>query len=161
MARKTKTHPDVAREKNSRRKEKQALLDYMAKQRGYVNDWHALVATYDLDVAKAINPVPSAIYLAQRSLDKKTKELLFILSMTCLKLPHYVIQGHMRKALAFGVTPRQILEALEMAIPEGGFPLFEYGLKAWAEVVGAEPLFTKGDVYTEDRGTAKKKKRKA
>jgi 4-carboxymuconolactone decarboxylase len=153
-----KIHPDIKREKNSNRKEKQAFLDYVAKQRGYVNDWHRIVAGYDLEVAKAINAVPSAVYLAKRSLDAKTKELLFILSMTCLRLPLYVIQGHMRKALAFGVTPREILEALEMAIPEAGFPTFEHGLKAWAEVVGAEPLYTEGDVYTGHRGSAKKKK---
>ena len=150
-----KTHPDVEREQNNNRKEKQAFLDHMVKQRGYVNDLHRIVATYDLDVAKAMNGVPSSVYLAERSLDKKTKELLFILSMTCLRLPQYVIEGHMRKALAFGVSPREIFEALEMAIPEAGFPAFEHGLKAWVEVVGAEPLHTKGDAYTADRGIAK------
>ncbi|MGH8612357.1 MAG: carboxymuconolactone decarboxylase family protein [Gammaproteobacteria bacterium] len=151
-----KTHPDVEREKNNKREEKQALLDHMAKQRGYLNDVHRYVATYDLEVAKAINAIPSAVYLAQRSLDPKTKELLFILSMTCLRLPHYVIQGHMRKALAVGATPREILEALELAIPEAGLPTFEHGLTAWAEVVGAETLYAESDVYTEGRGSAKK-----
>ena len=150
-----KTHPDVEQEQNNNREEKQAFLDHMVQQRGYVNDLHRIVATYDLDVAKAMNGVPSSIYLAQRTLDKKTKELLFILSMTCLKLPQYVIEGHMRKALDFGVTPREIFETLEMAIPEAGFPAFEHGLKAWVEVVGAEPLNTKGEMYTADRGAAK------
>ena len=151
-----KTHPDVEREKNNKREEKQALLDHMAKQRGYLNDVHRYVATYDLEVAKAINAIPSAVYLAQRSLEPKTKELLFILSMTCLRLPHYVIQGHMRKALSLGATPREILEALELAIPEAGLPTFEHGLAAWAEVVGADTLYAESDIYTEGRGSAKK-----
>jgi len=151
-----KTHPDVEREQNTNREEKQAFLDHMVKQRGYVNDFHRIVATYDLDAAKAINQVPTAVYLSKRSLDEKTKELLFVLSMTCLKLPQYVIEGHIRKALAFGATPREILEALELAIPEAGFPTFEHGLKAWVEVMGAEPLNTKGDMFTANRGVAKK-----
>src|SRR5829696_6785717 len=98
----SKKHPEVQREENTNREEKQAFLDHMVKQRGYVNDLHSIVATYDLEVAKAMNGVPTAVYLSQRSLDPKTKELLFILSMTCLKLPQYVIEGHMRKALALG-----------------------------------------------------------
>ena len=150
-----KTHPDVEREQNHNREEKQAFLDHMVQQRGYVNDLHRIVATYDLDVAKAMNGVPTAVYLSQRSLDPKTKELLFILSMTCLRLPQYVIEGHMRKALALGVTPREIFETLEMAIMEAGFPTFEYGLRAWVEVVGAEPLHTKGDAFTANRGAAR------
>jgi len=150
-----KTHPDVEREQNTNREEKQAFLDYMVKQRGYVNDLHRIVATYDLDVAKAMNNVPSAVYLSQRSLDPKTKELLFILSMTCLKLPQYVIEGHMRKALALGVTPREIFEAVEMAIMEAGFPTFEHGIRAWVAVMDAEPLNTKGEEFTADRGVAK------
>lgn len=145
-------HPDIDRYRNEDIEEKQALLDHMAEQRGYVNDVHRMVVAYDLKVAKAMNEIPSAVYLPQRSLEPQTKELLFILSMTCLKLPHYVIQAHMRKALSLGVTPRQILEALELAIPEAGFPTFEHGLMAWAEVVGAEPLYTEGDVFTENRG---------
>jgi len=149
----SKTHPDVEREQNSNREEKQKFLDYMVKKRGYVNDVHRIIATYDLDVAKAIDAIPSAVYLSQRALDPKTKELLFILSMTCLKVSKYVIQGHMRKALAVGATPREILEALQLAIPEAGLPTFEYGLTAWAEVVGADALKVDGDIYTE-RGTA-------
>ena len=150
------THPEVEREQNANREEKQAFLDYMVKQRGYVNDLHRIVATYDLEVAKAMNAVPSAVYLSQRSLDPKTKELLFVLSMTCLKLPQYVIEGHMRKALALGATPRELFETVEMAIMEAGFPTFEYGIKAWVAVMGAEPLNTKGDEYTGDRGLAEK-----
>jgi 4-carboxymuconolactone decarboxylase len=151
-----KTHPEVEREQSTNREEKQAFLDYMVEQRGYVNDLHRIVATYDLEVAKAMNAVPSAVYLSQRSLDPKTKELLFVLSMTCLKLPQYVIEGHMRKALALGATPREIFETVEMAIMEAGFPTFEHGIKAWVAVMGAEPLNTRGDEYTSDRGVAKK-----
>jgi hypothetical protein len=42
-----------------------------------------------------------------------------------------------------------------MAIMEAGFPTFEYGIRAWVAVMGAEPLNTKGEEFTADRGVAK------
>jgi 4-carboxymuconolactone decarboxylase len=40
-------------------------------------------------------------------------------------------------ALDLGVTPQEILEAIEIALPEAGIVAFQAGLEAWRETVGA------------------------
>jgi 4-carboxymuconolactone decarboxylase len=43
-------------------------------------------------------------------------------------------------ALDLGVTPREVLEAIEIALPEAGIVAFQTGFEAWAELVGAEGI---------------------
>lgn len=117
--------------------EKKEYLEYMVEQRGYVLESHKLLAEHDLDVLKALNGIATACYLEERLLDERTKELLFIVSMTCLKLPKRAIQNHIKLALDLGITPQEILEAIEIVLPEAGVPTLSHGLEAWAEVVGA------------------------
>lgn len=116
--------------------EKTAYLNHMVEQRGYVLESHKMLAEHDLDVLKAVNEVATACYLKERLLDERTKELLFIVSMTCLKLPKRQIQNHIKLALDLGVTPQEILEAIETVLPEAGIPTLSYGVEAWAEVLG-------------------------
>lgn len=117
--------------------EKQAYLDEIVAKRGYVLEGHKLLANHDLDVLKAFDGIAEAVYLKPRLLDVRTKELLFVLSMVCLRLPPRMIQNHIKLALEAGCTPEEILEAIEIALPEAGLPTFQHGLAAWAEVVGA------------------------
>ena len=118
--------------------EAQEFIDGMAASRGYALDYHKLLAHNDLESLKAVEGMVQQVYLSERHLSKATKELLYILSMTCLRLPSNFIEAHVRRALEYGVSNEEILEALEMAIPEAGVPTFEHGLTAWANVVGAE-----------------------
>ncbi|MFF7394405.1 MULTISPECIES: carboxymuconolactone decarboxylase family protein [Streptomyces] len=115
----------------------QEYVDAMARDRGYVLDYHKVMARYDLDVLRAANELVRAAYLAPRSLDRRTKELLFILSLTVMRADRHHIQSHIRVALDLGVTPREILEAIEIALPEAGIVAFQAGLEAWRETVGA------------------------
>ncbi|MGJ5830163.1 carboxymuconolactone decarboxylase family protein [Streptomyces ossamyceticus] len=115
----------------------QEYVDAMARDRGYVLDYHKVMARYDLDVLRATNELVRAAYLAPRSLDRRTKELLFILSLTVMRADRHHIQSHIRVALDLGVTPREILEAIEIALPEAGIVAFQAGLEAWRETVGA------------------------
>jgi len=106
-----------------------------------------------------MNGVATECYLRQRRLDRKTKELLFIVSMTALKLPQRMIQNHVKLALDAGVSAEEILEAIETVLPEAGIPTMSHGLEAWAEVVGArraEPSAprTKGARSTGELGDA-------
>lgn len=50
------------------------------------------------------------------------------------------IQSHIRVALKLGLSPQEILEAIEISLPEAGVVAFQIGLDAWREVVGAEGL---------------------
>lgn len=116
----------------------QDKLDYLneyVRSRGYAHRTHRLLANYDLDAFKAMNPVPVATAVDQRTLDQQTKELLLIVNFACLRAPRYIVATHIRKALAFGVSEQRILEAIELLMPEAGRTVFEEGLLAWDEVV--------------------------
>jgi 4-carboxymuconolactone decarboxylase len=50
------------------------------------------------------------------------------------------IQSHIRVALELGLTPQEILEAIEIALPEAGVVAFQHGFDAWREIVSAVGL---------------------
>jgi 4-carboxymuconolactone decarboxylase len=117
--------------------EKQAYVDDMVRARGYVLDYHKVMAEHDFEVLQATNGLVRAAYLEQRTLDRKTKELLFILSLTVMRAGQGHISSHIRVALDLGVSAREILETIEIALPEAGIVAFQVGFDAWREVVGA------------------------
>lgn len=120
--------------------EAQRYLDDMVARRGYVLDYHKVMAANDFPVLKAADELVGAAYLAQRSLGRDVKELLFILSLTVLRADKAHIKSHIRVALEIGVTPQAILEAIEIALPEAGVVAFQHGFDAWREVVDAPQL---------------------
>ncbi|SDY61379.1 4-carboxymuconolactone decarboxylase [Modestobacter sp. DSM 44400] len=118
----------------------QDYIDDMARTRGYVLDYHKKMAKHDFPVLQAANGLVSAAYLDQRSLDRRTKELIFIVSLTVMRASKGHIQSHIRVALDLGVSAQEILEAIEISLPEAGVVAFQTGFDAWVEVVGAEGL---------------------
>ncbi|MEU6225254.1 carboxymuconolactone decarboxylase family protein [Streptomyces sp. NPDC047042] len=120
--------------------EAQAYIDDMARARGYVLDYHKVMAKQDFDVLTAANNLVSSAYLKQRKLDRATKELIFIVSLTVMRASKGHIQTHIRVALDLGLSPGEILEAIEIALPEAGIVAFQTGFDAWREVVGADGL---------------------
>src|SRR6476469_614183 len=120
--------------------EKQAYIDAMARDRGYVLDYHKVMVQQDLEFMEAANNIVDAAYLKQRRLDRKTKELIFIVSLTVMRASKGHIQSHIRVALDLGCSPEEILEAIEIAFPEAGAVAFQAGLEAWSEAVDAIPL---------------------
>ncbi|MDP9465899.1 MAG: carboxymuconolactone decarboxylase family protein [Actinomycetota bacterium] len=134
--------------------EKQAYIDDMARKRGYVLDYHKVMAAQDYEVLQATNGLVHAAYLSQRMLDRRTKELLFILSLTVMRASKGHIISHIRVALDLGVTPQEILEAIEIALPEAGIVAFQVGFDAWREVVGAEGIEPSVEVHQGGSGGA-------
>lgn len=120
--------------------EAQDYIDAMARARGYVLPYHKLMAKADLPVLKAANELVAAAYTKPRRLDKATKELIFINSLTVLRASYGHIAGHIRVALDLGVSPEEILEAIEIALPEAGVVAFQHGFEVWADVVGAKGI---------------------
>lgn len=118
----------------------QRYIDEMVARRGYVLDYHKFMAANDYETLQSVNALVEAAYLKQRSLDRTTKELLFILSLTVLKADLHQIESHIKVALGLGVTPREILEALEIALPEAGVVAFQHGFAAWVNVTGVAGL---------------------
>jgi 4-carboxymuconolactone decarboxylase len=120
--------------------EKQAYIDEMAEKRGYVLDYHKVMAEQDFEVLQAANGLIEAAYLNERGLDRKTKELLFIVSLTVMRASKGHIQSHIRVALDLGLSKEEILEAIEITLPEAGVVVFQEGFEAWREVTGAEGI---------------------
>jgi 4-carboxymuconolactone decarboxylase len=127
--------------------EAQAYVDEMARSRGYVLNYHKVMAKHDFEVLSAANGLVESAYLKQRTLDRRTKELIFIVSLTVMRAKKSHIQSHIRVALDLGVSPTEILEAIEIALPEAGVVAFQEGFEAWAEVVGAIGLEPTIDVH--------------
>jgi 4-carboxymuconolactone decarboxylase len=120
--------------------EAQEYIDAMARSRGYVLNYHKIMAKHDFETLKAANQMVHAAYLKEHTLDRRTKELIFINSLTVMRASKSHIQSHIRVALDLGVTPTEILEAIEIALPEAGVVAFQCGFDAWAEVVEADGL---------------------
>lgn len=133
--------------------EAQAYLDDMVRRRGYVLDYHMVMAAQDFPVLQAADRLVHAAYLAPRRLERTTKELLFILSLTVLRADKTHIQSHIRVALELGLTPQDILEAIEIALPEAGVVAFQHGFDAWRETVGAVGLVPSAAANQPDRGS--------
>ena len=129
----------------------QDYVDQMVRDRGYVLDYHEVMAANDFHVLQAANGLVSAAYLDQRSLDRRTKELLFVLSLTVLRAPAPQIASHIKVALDLGVSATEILETIEMALPEAGVVAFQHSFEVWAQVTGATGIEPTVSVHgTED-----------
>ena len=63
--------------------------------------------------------------------------MLFILSLTVLRAPAAQIASHIKVALDIGVSATEILEAIEIALPEAGVVAFQHGFEVWKDVTGA------------------------
>lgn len=132
----------------------QEYIDDMAQKRGYVLEYHKVMAKHDFPVLQAANHLVSAAYLDERALDRKTKELIFIVSLTVMRASQDHIASHIRVALDLGLTPQEILEAIEISLPEAGVVAFQTGFAAWKEVVGAEGLEPRVAAHDGGSGTS-------
>ncbi len=120
--------------------DRQAYIDDMVTKRGYVLDYHKVMAKQDWNVLVAANGLVQACYLEQRTLDRKTKELLFILSLVVMRASKAHIQSHIKVALDLGLSQQEILEAIEISLPEAGVVAFQHGFECWKELVNADGI---------------------
>src|SRR5690606_11658309 len=88
--------------------EAQANIDDAVKSRGYVLEYHKILAASDFPILEAANHVVNAAYLEQRTLSRASKELLFVLSLTVLRAPKPQLRAHIRVALDLGVSPKEL-----------------------------------------------------
>ena len=116
--------------------EKQAYLDGIRRDRGYILEYHKILTEMDLEWVKTYDEFIRATYTSQRILDRKTKELLQIVVEAALRADVDHIQVHVKVALENGATPQEILEALQSVIGPMGFLAFRRGLQAWVAEVG-------------------------
>lgn len=120
--------------------EPQEYIDKLAAARGFVLDFHKVMAAHDYETLVATDDLTRATILRDRRLDRPTKELLFIVSLVLLRGDRDDLAAHIRGALAAGLTPRDVLEAMEIVIPLAGVVLFKEGFEVWREVTAATAL---------------------
>ena len=114
----------------------QEFLQRTGEGRGYTLEMHRIMADVDLEWAETYNNFIEATYTGQRTLDRKTKELLQVAVEAALRADVEQIQAHVRVALREGATPTEILEALQAVIMPMGALAFRRGLQAWAAETG-------------------------
>jgi 4-carboxymuconolactone decarboxylase len=122
--------------------EKQAYLDQLVKDRGYVLDYHKVLVKHDFNAMISINQLLETVYLEQRLLDRRTKELLSIFGLVLGRAARGQIQSHMKVAVEHGVSAEELLELVELVLPMAGFATFQIGFSAWCDffkVEGMEP----------------------
>jgi 4-carboxymuconolactone decarboxylase len=118
--------------------EKRSYLEKIYRDRGYILEMHKIMVEADLEWVKAYDPFLNATYTGQRTLDRKTKELLQIVVEAALRADVEQIQAHVKVALDNGATPQEILEALECVVMPMGMLAFRRGLQAWSAEVGLQ-----------------------
>jgi 4-carboxymuconolactone decarboxylase len=128
---------------------KQAYIDKMIRERGFVLDYHKVLVKHDFEAMQRINEFLEGIYLKRRRLDLRTRELIVVVALILRRANPGQVKSHMRLALDQGVTRAELLEAVELVIPLSGFIEFQAGLQAWCEVTGATGIEPTVEGYDE------------
>lgn len=122
------------------REERQSYLDAMVERRGQVGDFHKVIVAEDLPFARALNGLLDVAYASSRSLDMKTKELVFLGALIGLGAGKEHVKVHVEAAKRAGATKREVLEAIELLLGPCGYPKFMVGYEAWTEAFPVERL---------------------
>lgn len=118
----------------------QQYVDRIATARGSVPEFHLVMAKHDFPVLTATDDLTRTAVLSERSLDARTKELLFVVALVALRGDPDDTAMHIRAAQRAGASATDVLEALELLIPLGGVILFKEGLRVWREATGMAGL---------------------
>ena len=100
---------------------------------GAVNRAYDIIADLDPEYARHLTGLfVDGTFGREGALDRKTKELIMV-GITCALDRPRGVRLHSERALKLGATPRQVLEAVEVAAIPGGMP----GLWLGAETLEA------------------------
>jgi 4-carboxymuconolactone decarboxylase len=116
----------------------QKLLEELTRKRGYVLDMHKILAESDPTFLQAYEDFLAHAYLGNKSLDRRTKELIYVAVLTALSSPKEHIVVHIKAGLEAGSTPQEMLEVLQQILPPAGVPRFIEGIDAWREACANE-----------------------
>lgn len=136
--------------------EKRKYFEEVLKIRGFRFGLHQIHAEADWEFIKKFEEWVRYLYLSERHLDRRVKELVITGVLCALRSPPPHIKTHINKAVEAGATREEAIEVVELAGHWGGTVAQANGLEAWRlqfapELPGIfEPL-----------GKAKKKRRQA
>ncbi|HUF53741.1 MAG TPA: carboxymuconolactone decarboxylase family protein [Dehalococcoidia bacterium] len=112
-------------------------LNFVERARGYTLPLHRVLAETDPDVLKAYEGMMRSLYFAERALDGKTKELIYVAVLVALGAAEEHIVAHMEKARREGAAPEDVLQAIELLIPAAGVARASVGFEIWRKVFQA------------------------
>jgi 4-carboxymuconolactone decarboxylase len=107
----------------------------MKDRRGYVLPFHEALAAHDPQFLQAYDAFLDVAFLAQRGLDRRTKELVLVAVLTAVAAPRAHIAAHVRAATEAGATTKDVLETLELVLPSAGVARFMEGMEVWEQEV--------------------------
>jgi N-carbamoylputrescine amidase len=107
------------------------LLAEIERRRGYVLDIHRTLARLDPGFLLKYDDFLDATFLQERTLDRRTKELVYVGALMALATPKSHLVAHMRAAVAFGATEREVLEVVEQVLAPAGVARFVAALDAY------------------------------
>ena len=104
---------------------------------GAENNAYKIVAKLDPEYFQHLKGLlADATFTREGALSRKTKELIMI-GITCALHRPRGVRLHIERALNTGATPREIIEAIEVAAIPGGMPGLWLGVETLQEILKA------------------------
>jgi 4-carboxymuconolactone decarboxylase len=113
---------------------KEKLLADMAAERGFLPKEWQWVADQDLDFLEAYNNLWRQSSNEGKALPVKTRELIAI-AILAFRGSEGAVYSHCKRALKFGATIEELLEAFETMVVTGGAPTLAIGLNALMRIL--------------------------
>lgn len=102
---------------------------------GAANRAYDIIADLDPEYARHLTGLfVDGTFGREGALDRKTKELIMV-GITCALNRPRGVRLHSERALEVGATPRQVLEAVEVAAIPGGMPGLWLGAETLEEIL--------------------------
>ncbi|MBI5167034.1 MAG: carboxymuconolactone decarboxylase family protein [candidate division NC10 bacterium] len=117
------------------KKKAERLIKQMRRDRGYLYPEWELAARMDPDFMEAYNALYRRALGEGQALNVKYRELI-ALALLAFRGEHEALVTHIRRAMKFGATKQEVLEAFEAAIIPGGALTFLRGLRALLQIEG-------------------------
>ena len=111
-------------------------LESVQQARGYTLPLHRVLSSEDPEVLLAYEGMMKALYLSDRRLDGRTKELIYVAVLVSLGASEEHIRAHMEKAQREGADPQDVLQAVELTMPAAGVARASVGFEIWGKVFG-------------------------
>lgn len=114
-----------------------ALEAFKKASLGAENSAYEIIAKLDPEYFEHLKGLyADATFAREGALPRRTKELIMV-GITCALSRPRGVRVHTERALNLGATPREVLEAMEVAAIPGGMPGLWLGVETLQEILKA------------------------
>ena len=110
---------------------KQELWERVLKHRGFAFGAEKILAEADWEFAQKLEEWIAFVYLSERYIVRREKELIIIGIVASLRSPPEVIHAHISAAVAAGATKEEIINIIEFVGQWAGLVARDNALEAW------------------------------